>query len=187
MKQLNPSKLIIVLALTLAATLASAPGAQAASASEIRQKSRRALQSLYANNEGARALGKQAKAVLVFPEILKAGFILGAQHGDGTLFSNGQTIGYYSTNAASYGLQVGVQRFGYALFFMTDDDMAYLRRSGGWEIGVGPSVVIVDEGMARSMTTTTMRNGVYAFAFNQRGLMAGLGLQGSKIRRIHPD
>ena len=67
---------------------------------------------------------------------------------------------------------------------MTDNDMAYLRRSGGWEIGVGPSVVIVDEGMARSMTTTTMRNGVYAFAFNQRGLMAGLGLQGSKIRRI---
>src|SRR5467141_2129177 len=70
---------------------------------------------------------------------------------------------------------------------MTDNDLDYLRRSGGWEIGTGPSVVIVDEGMARSFTTTTLRKGVYAFAFGQRGLMAGLGLQGTKITPIHTD
>ena len=66
-------------------------------------------------------------------------------------------------------------------------DLDYLRKSGGWEIGTGPSVVIVDEGMARSFTTTTLRKGVYAFAFGQRGLMAGLGLQGTKITPIHTD
>lgn len=187
MKHLKPSKLIVILALTLAATLAPTTGAQAGSASEIRQKSKRALQSLYANNPGARALGQHARAVLVFPEILKAGFIVGAQHGEGTLFSNGHTAGYYSTNAASYGFQAGVQTFGYALFFMSDADLAYLNRSGGWEIGVGPSVVIVDEGMARSFTTTTMQKGIYAVAFNQRGLMAGMGLQGTKITRINPN
>ncbi len=69
---------------------------------------------------------------------------------------------------------------------MTDNDLAYLRKSGGWEIGTGPSVVIVDKGMARSFTTTTVKKGVYAFAFEQKGLMAGLGLQGTKITRINP-
>jgi lipid-binding SYLF domain-containing protein len=125
--------------------------------------------------------------VLVFPSVIKAGFIVGAQHDEGTLFARGKTLGYYRTTAASYGLQAGVQKFGYALFFMTDSDLAYLRKSGGWEIGTGPSVVIVDKGMARSFTTTTLKKGVYAFAFGQKGLMAGLGLQGTKITRINPD
>jgi len=80
-----------------------------------------------------------------------------------------------------------VQRFGYALFFMTDNDLDSLRRSGGWEIGTGPSVVIVDTGTARSMTTATLRKGVCDFAFGQKGLMAGLGLQGTKITPIRPD
>jgi lipid-binding SYLF domain-containing protein len=88
--------------------------------------------------------------------------------------------------AGSYGLQAGVQEFSYAMFFMDNESLKYLDRSEGWEIGVGPSVVIVDEGMARSLTSTTIREGVYAFIFGQKGLMAGLGLQGSKISRIHP-
>jgi lipid-binding SYLF domain-containing protein len=94
--------------------------------------------------------------------------------------------GHYKSVAASYGLQAGIQKFGYALFFMTKGDLAYLHKSGGWEIGTGPSVVIVDTGMAKTLTTTTLRKGVYAFAFGQRGLMGGLGLQGSKITEIHP-
>ena len=106
--------------------------------------------------------------------------------GEGALRIGGKTRGYYRSVAASYGLQAGIQKFGYALFFLSDDDLKYLKSSGGWEIGVGPSVVVVDEGMARSFTTTTARSGVYAFFFNQKGLMAGLGIQGSKITEIHP-
>ena len=94
---------------------------------------------------------------------------------------------YYNTVAASYGFQAGVQKFGYALFFMTESAMAYLRKSGGWEIGVGPGIVIVDEGLARSLTTTTAKEDIYAFIFDQKGLMGGIGLQGSKITRITPD
>src|SRR5262249_25861452 len=123
----------------------------------------------------------------VFPSVYKAGFVVGAQRGEGALFSGGKTMGYYSTTAASYGLQAGVQKFGYALFFMTNKDLAYLQKSGEWEIGTGPSVVIVDKGMAQSFTTTTLKKGVYAFAFGQKGLMAGLGLQGTKITKIRPD
>jgi lipid-binding SYLF domain-containing protein len=188
MKLPNQPKLIAILAVTAGAILAATtPNAHAASAAEMNQKANQALQNLYARSAAARNVGHHAKAILVFPEILKAGFIVGAQHGDGTLLSHGQPIGYYKTVAASYGLQAGAQRFGYALFFMSNRDLAYLHKSGGWEIGSGPSVVIVDTGMARSLTTTTLRKGVYAFAFSQKGLMAGLGLQGSKITPITPD
>ena len=87
--------------------------------------------------------------------------------------------------AASCGLQAGVQSFGYALFFMTDSALDYLDRTSGWEIGVGPSVVIVDEGVAKSLTTTTAKSDIYAFFFDQKGLMAGIGLQGTKVTRIN--
>jgi len=100
---------------------------------------------------------------------------------------NGETVGYYNTVAASYGLQIGAQTFGYALFFMTDKDLDYLKSSSGWEIGVGPSIVVVDTGVAKSLSTTTARDNVYAFFFDQKGLMAGLGLQGSKITKVNPD
>jgi hypothetical protein len=69
---------------------------------------------------------------------------------------------------------------------MNDRALEYLDNSDGWEIGVGPSIVIVDKGKAKSLTTTTLREDVYAFTFNQKGLMARLGLQGSKITRISP-
>jgi lipid-binding SYLF domain-containing protein len=85
---------------------------------------------------------------------------------------------------ASYGLQAGVQVFGYALFFMNDTALAYLGQSDGWEIGVGPSVVVVDKGMGKSLTSTTLTHDVYAFIFNQKRLMAGLGIQGSKITKL---
>src|SRR5439155_27187902 len=96
----------------------------------------------------------------------------------------GKTVGYYNTVAASYGLQAGVQEFGYALFFMSDSALGYLDRSDGFELGVGPSIVVVDAGKAKALTTTTAQNDIYAFIFDQRGLMAGAGLQGSKISRI---
>jgi len=185
MKSLNRPKLII-LAFILGAIITPVSQVRAASAAEMNQKASRVLHNLYARSPAARHVGEHARAVLVFPEILKAGFIVGAQQGDGTLFSHGRPIGYYKTVAASYGLQAGAQKFGYALFFMTDNDLAYLRKSSGWEIGTGPSLVLVDTGISKSLTTTTLRKGVYAFVFSQKGLMAGIGLQGTKITQIHP-
>jgi lipid-binding SYLF domain-containing protein len=96
----------------------------------------------------------------------------------------GRTAGYYNSVAASYGFQAGVQKFGYALFFMNDAALAYLDKSGGFEIGIGPSIVVVDEGVGKSLTSTTLTHDVYAFIFDQKGLMAGLGIQGSKITRL---
>ena len=161
--------------------------ALAASASEIDRNATEALRTLYANTPGAKDLAAQAKGVLVFPNIVKGGFIVAGQYGDGALRKKGGTVEYYRSVAASYGLQAGVQSFGYALLFMDDESLAHLEQSRGWEIGTGPSVVILDKGFGKSLNSTTLRKGVYAFIFSQKGLMAGLGLQGSKITKITPD
>jgi len=103
------------------------------------------------------------------------------------LLVDGKIVDYYNTVAASYGLQAGAQSFGYAMFLMTDESMDYLKKSEGWEVGVGPTIVVADEGLAKSLTTSTAKEDIYAFIFGQKGLMAGIGLQGSKITRISPD
>ena len=154
-----------------------------ASADDLTSQSRAALQQLVAQNPAAAKANRKALAVLVFPDVVKAGFILGAQGGKGILFVHGRPNGRYRTVAASYGLQVGVQKYGYALFLMNQKAVDWVNNTRGWEIGTGPSVVIVDKGMARSFSTDTMHSGIYAFTFDQQGLMAGLGLQGSKIMR----
>ena len=155
-----------------------------ASPAEIDRDVDVALARMYDNVPNARHLGRQAKAVLVFPSIVKAGFLFGAQYGEGALRRQGRTVGYFNSAAASYGLQAGVQSFGYALFFMTDFAVEHLDRTGGFELGTGPSIVILDAGTARALTTTTLQNDIYAVFFDQRGLMAGIGLQGSKISRM---
>ena len=174
-----------ILILTL--TLLPMRSALGASASEMDRNATAALQTLYKTTPDAKALANNAKGILVFPNIVKAGFIIGGQYGDGALRKKDKTVGYYRSVAASYGLQAGVQSFGYMLLFMDDASLQYLEKSEGWEIGTGPSVVVLDKGFAKNMSSTTLQKGVYAFIFSQKGLMAGLGLQGSKITRITPD
>jgi lipid-binding SYLF domain-containing protein len=161
--------------------------ALAASASEIDRSVSQTLTTLYKKIPEAKVLGDKAVAVLVFPSIVKAGFLIGGQFGDGALRKHGLSVAYYRSVAASYGLQAGVQKFGYVLFFMDEGSVQYLDKSDGWELGSGPSLVMLDKGFAKSMSTTTLQKGVYAFIFNQKGLMGGLGLQGSKITKINPS
>lgn len=184
-KKYEITKIIIVLLFIL--TFSLNHSAFAASASEINAKVNVALNDLYENSPGASTLAKDAKAILVFPDIIKAGFIIGGQYGDGALRKNGKTVAYYRSVAASYGLQAGVQSFGYVLFFMDNSSLSYLEKSKGWEIGSGPSVVVLDEGFGKKLSSTTLQKGVYAFIFDQKGLMAGIGIEGSKITKITPD
>jgi len=158
--------------------------ALAASAAEINRDANTALAKLYQTHPDTKKLGAQAKGILIFPSIYKAGFMFGAQYGEGALRKGNKTVGYYNTLAASYGFQAGVQAFGYALFFMNDAALAYLDKTQGFEIGSGPSVVVLDEGMGKTMTSTTLSQDVYAVIFSQKGLMGGLGLQGTKISKI---
>lgn len=159
----------------------------AASAKEIDRDARAALAKLYNSTPGSKALADKAVGVLVFPSIVKGGFIVAGQFGDGALRKNGKTVAYYRSLAASYGFQAGAQAFGYVLFFMDKASLDYLDKSDGWELGTGPSLVVLDKGFGKVLSTTTVHKGVYAFVFDQKGLMGGVGIQGSKVTKINPD
>ena len=159
--------------------------ARAASAAELSRDSAAQLSKLYARQPSAKVLGQKAKGILVFPAMVKAGFMFGGQVGEGVLRKDGRVAGYYNSVAASYGFQAGMQKFGYALFFMTNAALDQLDSTRGFEVGVGPSLVVVDEGIGRSITSNTITSDVYAYIFDQKGLMAGAGIQGSKITRIN--
>ncbi len=160
-------------------------GVRLAWADELDDDSAAALRSLSDGSIAARALGQKAAGILVFPNIVKAGFLFGAQFGEGTLFRGGRKVANYRSVAASYGFQAGVQAFGYAMFFMTDAALDYLNKSDGWEVGMGPSLVVIDTGVAKNLTTNTIQSDIYAFVFDQKGLMGGIGIQGSKITRVN--
>jgi lipid-binding SYLF domain-containing protein len=181
------SVVIFLSAIIVVADVMVPRAAIADTAAEIDRDVDSALAKLYASTPAAKEISRVAKGILVFPDVVKAGLIVGGQYGTGALRVEGKTVGYYNTVAASYGLQAGAQKFGYAMFFLTQSALDYLTKSKGWEIGVGPSVVVVDSGLAKSLTTTTAKEEIYAFFFSQKGLMAGLGLQGSKITKITPD
>jgi len=185
------SKFRILIARTililLASNFVSATAALAATASAINRDATATLTKLYKDNPGAKTLGDKAMAVLVFPSIVKGGFIVAGLYGDGALRKRGKTVAYYRSLAASYGFQAGVQAYGYVLFFMDDASVNYLEKSDGWELGTGPSLVVLDSGFGKNFSTTTLQKGVYALIFDQKGLMGGFGIQGSKITKISPN
>ena len=189
-RSMNPGRVLLAVVAMLSVFVLSnvcSGSALAASAREIDNKATQALTTLYKNIPDAKALAAKAKGVLIFPDIVKAGFMVGGQFGDGALRKRGKTVAYYRSLAASYGFQAGAQSFGYVLFFMDEESLKYLDQSDGWEVGTGPSLVVLDQGFAKSLSTTTLQKGVYAIIFNQKGLMGGVGIQGSKITRIKPD
>lgn len=172
--------------LVLACALGLTSVALAETALKIRNDSANALQHLYAVEPSTKELGEKAVAVLVFPKIYKAGLMVGGEHGQGTLFKGKESIGYYDLSALSFGLQAGAQTFGYALFFMNHKSLNYLEQSDGWALGSGPSLVVWDKYAASSVSTTTLSQDVFAVPFGAQGLMAGMGLEGSKITSIKP-
>lgn len=187
----------IAIAIASAVTLALVPScangptastnAANSSAAKIAKDSRAGLAKLYASDPSAKALGDKAKAVLVFPEILRGGFVISGQGGNGAMIRDtGEISGYYQSFAASYGLEAGVQKFGYALFFMDDSAFKNIDRTGGWELGSAPNLTVLNKGAAGNVSNATLNKGTYAIFFDQRGLMGGISLQTSKITRIHP-
>jgi lipid-binding SYLF domain-containing protein len=182
MKTTSPIAKLLLMASVAFALLPA--GALAVDRSALERDARAALQKLTGSVPAAKSLSASASAVLVFPKITKAGLGVGGQYGDGVLFKQGKVAGYYNTAGASFGLQAGAQQFGYAMFMMNEKAVGALSANEGFEVGVGPTVVVMDEGKAKTMTTTTAKDDIYAFIFGQKGLMGGLGLQGNKITQL---
>ncbi|WP_242464265.1 YSC84-related protein [Thiococcus pfennigii] len=156
----------------------------AATAEDLDKDSMQALERLYEAVPTAKTLSQTAKGVLVFPNVVKAGLVFGGSYGEGVLIKDSKVVDYYNSVTGSWGLQAGAQSYGYAVFLMTEEAVSYLEKSRGWELGVGPTVVVADEGVARNLSTSSLQNDAYAFIFSQQGLMAGVSIEGTKISRI---
>jgi lipid-binding SYLF domain-containing protein len=181
MKSIHAALLAVVLLAT------GTSSAIAASAEDLDRDSAQAMRTLTSTNTAAAAIARNARAVLVFPNIVKAGIVFGGAYGEGTMMKGGRVTDYYNSVTGSWGLQAGAQSYGYVVFLMNDKAVSYIDKSSGWEIGVGPTVVVVDKGTASNVSTSTMKDDAYAFIFNQQGLMAGVSIEGTKISRINRD
>lgn len=180
----NLLKSLMLVAAATATLGAASNQAFAATAEDLDKDAAQALQTLYKLNPTAQALSKNARAVLVFPKIIKAGLVFGGSYGEGVLLKGGTNSGYYNTVTASWGLQAGGESYGYVVFLMSEKAVKYLDKTNGWEFGVGPTIVAVNEGVAKNLSTSTLKDDAYAFIFDQQGLMASLSLEGTKISRI---
>ena len=177
--------LTLILATAAIVSMGVMNQASAATAEDLDKDSRQALQTLYKTEPVAETLSRTAKAVLVFPNIVKAGLVFGGSYGEGALIEGSTVVDYYNSVTGSWGLQAGAQSYGYAVFLMTDKAIQYVKETKGWEIGVGPTVVVVDEGVAKNLSTSSLKDDAYAFIFSQQGLMAGVSIEGTKISRIN--
>jgi lipid-binding SYLF domain-containing protein len=171
-------------AATAALLLATGSPVWAASAEDLDKDSAQALQTLYRHNTAAESLSKRAKGILVFPKVVKAGLVFGGSYGEGVLMSGGRVTDYFNSVSASWGWQAGAESYAYVVFLMSDKAVQYLQTSKGWEFGVGPSVVVVNEGIGKNLSTSTLKDDAYAFVSDQQGLMASLSIEGTKITRI---
>lgn len=176
-------KLLVVAAATFSVSAISSQ-AIAATAEDLNKDAAQALQILYKSNSVAESISKKAKAILVFPKIVKAGLVFGGSYGEGVLTKNSHFSGYYNSVSASWGWQAGAESYAYAVFLMSDKAVKYLDKTKGWEFGVGPTVVVVNEGVAKNLSSSTLKDDAYAFIFDQQGLMASLSIEGTKISHI---
>ena len=185
MYNIRGNLLALILATVAIVSMGVMNQASAATAEDLDKDSRQALQTLYETEPVAKTLSHSAKAVLVFPNIVKAGLVFGGSYGEGELIEGSKVVDYYNSVTGSWGLQIGAQSYGYVLFLMSDKAVQYVKDTKGWEIGVGPTVVVVDEGLAKNLSTSSLKDDAYAFIFSQQGLMAGVSIEGTKISKIN--
>jgi lipid-binding SYLF domain-containing protein len=176
--------LVLAGAMALPISVTSVERASAATAEDLNNDANQALQTLYKTNPVAQSISKSARAILVFPKIIKAGLVFGGSYGEGVLKQGPKVVNYYNSVSGSWGLQAGAQSYGYVVFLMNSKAEEYLNKSEGWEIGVGPNVVVVNVGVAKNLSTSTLKDDAYAFIFDQSGLMAGVSIEGTKISKI---
>ena len=156
----------------------------AASAAEIDAKANAVLKNFYQEVGAATELSKKSKGILIFPDVVKAGFVIGGEYGEGALRIKKKTVGYYNTVAGSIGLQIGAQAKTVILMFMDKEVLSAFRNSDGWEIGVDGSVALIEFGAGEAIDTNSIKDPVIGFVFGNRGLMVNLTLEGAKISKI---
>ncbi|HEY2604940.1 YSC84-related protein [Paraburkholderia sp. RL18-103-BIB-C] len=169
---------------TTSPSSSASPAANAGKRDTINAGVDSTLSRLYENVNGSRELVAKARGVLVFPSVISAGFWIGAQYGEGALRVNGQTTGYYSTVAGSFGLQIGAQSKALVFLFMTQEALDEFLHSQGWAAGADATVAVLKVGANGAVDTSTATSPVEAFVLTNGGLMAGVSLEGTKVSRL---
>lgn len=173
----------VLVAATLLCTTFLRPAA-AASAIEIDIRVDTAIQRFKSEVSGSSEFLKRASGLLVFPSVIKAGFGIGGEYGEGALRVGGKSVQYYSTAAASIGFQIGAQSKTVILVFLENDALAQFRNSTGWKAGVDGSVALIKWGVGENVDTTDIKDPIVGFVFNNKGLMYNLTLEGAKFTKI---
>lgn len=173
----------MAMTMLLAATIGSP--VKAATAAEINADAYATMQKFEGRVRGGQDLSRRAAGILVFPSVVKAGFGVGGEYGEGVLLIGGQPAAYYNTVSASVGFQLGAQARSVVIMFMTQQALNSFRNKQGWKVGVDGSVAIVTLGVGGAIDTNTINKPVIGFILDQKGLMYNLTLEGSKISRIN--
>lgn len=177
---------MLVGAAALGAGVLTPGAAQAKSAAEINAGVTAARERLFRTRPGSQELYNRASGVLIIPEVVKAGFVLGGAYGEGALLVGGRTDSYWSYAAASIGFQAGGQRTSQALFFMTPTALSQFLRSDGFEVGADAEVTVIEDGAELAVDTNQDMHPIIAIVYGREGLLGGASLQGGKYSRITP-
>lgn len=162
-----------------------AAAVQAASKEEIDSDVKEVLKDFGYLNSGNKELLDKANGILVFPSVVKAGFVVGGEYGEGSLQIGGKTVNYYSIASASVGLQLGAQERAEIILFMDKSALDKFVASDGWSAGVDGSIAVVDAGTGKGLSTETIKDPIIAIIMRNRGLMANLSFEGAKISKIN--
>jgi lipid-binding SYLF domain-containing protein len=160
------------------------PGAQARTAKEIDVSVDVAMDRFKNEVPGAKEFLKEAKGVLVIPNVIRVGFGLGGEYGEGALLIDGKTVDYYSLGAGSFGFQIGAQSKNVVIIFMDQNALTKFRDSLGWKGGVDGSVALIDAGAGRSIDSNNIQDPIVGFVFGVKGVMVNLSLEGAKFTKL---
>ena len=178
-------KFFSILILTL--TLILSTGLSAKAINEIDAAIENSLSRFTEEIQGGDSYLAGARGVLVIPRMWKAGVLIGFEFGEGALIVDGIKIQYYKALTTSLGLQVGVGSKDLILLFFDDTAMDNFLYSSGWEVGVDGAVALFSRGAAGSVDSITFKDPIVGFVFGQKGLIAGVSIEGTKFTKIWPD
>lgn len=178
MKNKRTTLFVMLLAMFIASPVFSA------SKEEIDADVKASIAEFYEKSQAGKALSEKASGMLVFPKVIKAGFGVGGEYGEGALLVKGKTVEYYSTAGASIGLQFGAQQKSQVILFMNDDVLKKFRNSDGWEAGVDGSVAVAELGAGGELSSNTAQEPIIGFIFSNKGLMYNLTFEGSKMTKL---
>lgn len=179
----NVNKILLITAISLAVGLPPLPG-HAHTAQDLRHDAAQSLHRLCQTQPEAEEMARSAKAVLVFPKVTKAGLAYGGSYGEGVMTRNRRAVGYYNSVSASWVLQAEAESFGYAVFLMNDSALRHLENTLGWELSLGPAVVVVTDAVAKRLSTSAPTDDAYAYVFDAQGRRVSSDIGGTKVSAI---